>query len=296
MVPRNRTRIEPTQDGREGAPWRPRMADSDERQSNSVMISSEKMSKAGETLEPGSIQPSRALGLQTESIPEHPNPNPHSHSHPHSHPHSPPPSTQPLSFYNFNYLGPLPRESSTGPTLPPSLPPNTPTMASTMAPIPRGAAPKPRPMSLPPTSYSQSYSSTSSERPRQYVEQPIASAQRHSQRGLEPPKQRTTNRILGDYTLSKTLGAGSMGKVKLAHHNVTGEKVRVTLLLSFLSTFLLCRNVFFFLLPLFSVLNICRHDHSPNGPSWPMSFSQFDGVIHGSDCPSAISLILSSGP
>jgi serine/threonine protein kinase len=37
---------------------------------------------------------------------------------------------------------------------------------------------------------------------------------------------RSTNRILGDYTLSKTLGAGSMGKVKLATHNVTGEKVR----------------------------------------------------------------------
>lgn len=34
-----------------------------------------------------------------------------------------------------------------------------------------------------------------------------------------------TNRILGDYTLSKTLGAGSMGKVKLATHNITGEKV-----------------------------------------------------------------------
>lgn len=34
-----------------------------------------------------------------------------------------------------------------------------------------------------------------------------------------------TNRLLGDYTLSKTLGAGSMGKVKLATHNITGEKV-----------------------------------------------------------------------
>jgi serine/threonine protein kinase len=32
---------------------------------------------------------------------------------------------------------------------------------------------------------------------------------------------------LGDYTLSKTLGAGSMGKVKLATHNITGEKVCV---------------------------------------------------------------------
>lgn len=181
------------------------------------MLSSE-VSKAEQTLDPGSIQGvARPLGLQTESIPEH--------SHPHTHS-----SAKPLSFYNFNYLGPLPPES---PTHSPSSPPTTPTTASTTAPIPRGMASKPRPMSLPPTSYSPSYSGTSSERPRQYVEQPLASSQRHSQRGLEPPKQRTTNRILGDYTLSKTLGAGSMGKVKLAHHNVTGEKVRMTLPLSF---------------------------------------------------------------
>ncbi|KAJ7472050.1 hypothetical protein FB451DRAFT_1090269, partial [Mycena latifolia] len=39
-----------------------------------------------------------------------------------------------------------------------------------------------------------------------------------------------SNRILGDYTLSKTLGAGSMGKVKLATHNVTGEKLAVKIL------------------------------------------------------------------
>ncbi len=145
---------------------------------------------------------------QTDSIPEH---------------RPSPPSTEPLSFYNFNYLGPLPRQP---PTHPPSHPPTLPTTASTTAPLARGTAPKPRPMSLPPVSYAPSYSGTSSERPRQYVEQPLASAQRHSQRGLEPPKQRTTNRILGEYTLSKTLGAGSMGKVKLAHHNATGEKVR----------------------------------------------------------------------
>ena len=70
------------------------------------------------------------------------------------------------------------------------------------------------------------------EPPRQSVEQPLPLVQRHPQRAprLEPPKQSTTNRILGDYILSKTLGAGSVGKVKLAHHNVTGEKVRMTLL------------------------------------------------------------------
>jgi hypothetical protein len=197
------------------------------------------MSKAGRTPDRGSIQrPARPFGLQTESIPEH--------SHSHSPPHSSPNNTEPLSFYNFNYLGPLPRDSSIGPTThTPSLPPNTPITSSATAPIPRGAASKPRPMSLPPTSYAPSYSGTSSERPRQYVEQPLASAQRHSQRGLEPTKQRTTNRILGDYTLSKTLGAGSMGKVKLAHHNVTGEKVRITFPLSFFQARAMQERIFF---------------------------------------------------
>ncbi|KAK6977871.1 Non-specific serine/threonine protein kinase [Favolaschia claudopus] len=51
----------------------------------------------------------------------------------------------------------------------------------------------------------------------------------------DPSKSQTTpakrtNRILGDYTLSKTLGAGSMGKVKLATHNITGEKLAVKIL------------------------------------------------------------------
>ncbi|KAF7349497.1 Non-specific serine/threonine protein kinase [Mycena sanguinolenta] len=42
--------------------------------------------------------------------------------------------------------------------------------------------------------------------------------------------KKRSNRILGDYTLSKTLGAGSMGKVKLATHNITGEKLAVKIL------------------------------------------------------------------
>ncbi|KAG7440976.1 Pkinase-domain-containing protein [Guyanagaster necrorhizus] len=41
---------------------------------------------------------------------------------------------------------------------------------------------------------------------------------------------RTQRRILGDYTLTKTLGAGSMGKVKLATHNLTGEQMAVKIL------------------------------------------------------------------
>ncbi|KAJ7640305.1 Pkinase-domain-containing protein [Mycena polygramma] len=50
---------------------------------------------------------------------------------------------------------------------------------------------------------------------------------------IPPPrsqKPKRSNRVLGDYTLSKTLGAGSMGKVKLATHNVTGEKLAVKIL------------------------------------------------------------------
>ncbi|KIY68622.1 Pkinase-domain-containing protein [Cylindrobasidium torrendii FP15055 ss-10] len=41
---------------------------------------------------------------------------------------------------------------------------------------------------------------------------------------------RTQRRLLGDYTLTKTLGAGSMGKVKLARHNVTNEEYAVKIL------------------------------------------------------------------
>ncbi|KAF7290695.1 Non-specific serine/threonine protein kinase [Mycena indigotica] len=50
---------------------------------------------------------------------------------------------------------------------------------------------------------------------------------------IPPPrshKPKRSNRVLGDYTLSKTLGAGSMGRVKLATHNVTGEEYAVKIL------------------------------------------------------------------
>jgi hypothetical protein len=48
-----------------------------------------------------------------------------------------------------------------------------------------------------------------------------------SKRTASESRSRGSNRVLGDYTLGKTLGAGSMGKVKLAHHNQTQEKVGV---------------------------------------------------------------------
>lgn len=92
--------------------------------------------------------------------------------------------------------------------------------------IPRssGTSSRPRPVSMPPQSYNpaagvppstngEKESSTQETRPRQHRE------------GSTSKSGRSSNRILGDYTLSKTLGAGSMGKVKLATHNITGEKV-----------------------------------------------------------------------
>ncbi|KAJ7140057.1 hypothetical protein C8R43DRAFT_1018800 [Mycena crocata] len=61
---------------------------------------------------------------------------------------------------------------------------------------------------------------------------PPASKEQEADTRTRPPSSGTkrSNRILGDYTLSKTLGAGSMGKVKLATHNITGEKLAVKIL------------------------------------------------------------------
>ncbi|CAO3679618.1 unnamed protein product [Umbelopsis ramanniana] len=42
--------------------------------------------------------------------------------------------------------------------------------------------------------------------------------------------QRKPRKVLGNYTLSKTLGAGSMGKVKLAVHGITGHKLAVKII------------------------------------------------------------------
>lgn len=61
-----------------------------------------------------------------------------------------------------------------------------------------------------------------SEREREHRQSSSAS----KTNGSTSKSGRSSSRVLGDYTLSKSLGQGSMGKVKLAHHNVTGQKVR----------------------------------------------------------------------
>ncbi|KAG9308123.1 kinase-like domain-containing protein [Chiua virens] len=79
---------------------------------------------------------------------------------------------------------------------------------------------------MPPQSYS-SPQTSSSDRDKQ-----LMSDQKHRQHkdGSTSKQSRTANRVLGDYTLTKTLGAGSMGKVKLAIHNVTEEKLAIKIL------------------------------------------------------------------
>lgn len=108
----------------------------------------------------------------------------------------------------------------------PSSPPHT---TALPAPLPRGSTPnshRQRPVSMPPQTFVQA--STANPAPASETRERSHDENRERRRHRDDtPRSSRSNRILGDYTLSKTLGAGSMGKVKLATHNVTGEKVRV---------------------------------------------------------------------
>ena len=92
-------------------------------------------------------------------------------------------------------------------------------------------------MSMPPQSYAASNMNNPEEKPERERERDRdrersdrgerdrdRQSDRHRGHGSTNKSSRS-NRILGDYTLTKTLGAGSMGKVKLATHNLTGEQV-----------------------------------------------------------------------
>lgn len=63
-----------------------------------------------------------------------------------------------------------------------------------------------------------------SQPPRRSYATPAASP-RHQEMPMERPAP-VKRRNLGDWNLEKTIGAGSMGKVKLARHHTTGEQVR----------------------------------------------------------------------
>lgn len=117
---------------------------------------------------------------------------------------SPAPVTQPQAVREQSYL------------------PNIPPLSQSPAPRKTSSQHKPRPLSMPP----QNNHATPERGDRQHAED---GGRREREQGSSS-KPRSTNRLLGDYTLSKTLGAGSMGKVKLAHHNMTGEKLAVKIL------------------------------------------------------------------
>ena len=85
---------------------------------------------------------------------------------------------------------------------------------------------RPRPLSMP--MEPQKYASAGAEPAASSNAQSTNSHRESSRDGRSRQSRGTTNRSLGDYTLGKTLGAGSMGKVKLAYHNITGEKVCLT--------------------------------------------------------------------
>ncbi|KAH8105695.1 hypothetical protein DFH11DRAFT_1833939 [Phellopilus nigrolimitatus] len=57
-----------------------------------------------------------------------------------------------------------------------------------------------------------------------------AQAPLESSTSIRTQKPRNSSRVLGDHTLGRTLGASSMGEVKLAYHNLTGEKLAIKIL------------------------------------------------------------------
>ncbi|KIJ13649.1 hypothetical protein PAXINDRAFT_100605 [Paxillus involutus ATCC 200175] len=126
---------------------------------------------------------------------------------------------------------PTPTSSSTSTetttTFPTSTTTVTTTAAATVIPRPLPAPTGRRPVSMPPQAYNPSPATSSSDRDRQQMSE---SKHRQHRDGSTIKQGRSSNRVLGDYTLTKTLGAGSMGKVKLAIHNITEEKFAVKIL------------------------------------------------------------------
>ena len=85
---------------------------------------------------------------------------------------------------------------------------------------------------MPPQSYEQSNDPIPAKCEQRPAEE--NSRQQRVDQSVPCVSSRASNGVVGDYTLSKTLGVGSMGKVRLAKHGNSGE--RVCLLFGFLVT------------------------------------------------------------
>ncbi|KAK2461106.1 hypothetical protein APHAL10511_006885 [Amanita phalloides] len=89
---------------------------------------------------------------------------------------------------------------------------------------PRPSSTRPRPVSLPPKPFHPPTSHSDSRDRSSMPPQDIPQNHRKHRASAR------SNRLLGDYSLGKTIGAGSMGKVKLAVHNVSGDKLAIKIL------------------------------------------------------------------
>ncbi|KAG8833802.1 serine/threonine-protein kinase KIN2 [Serendipita sp. 399] len=87
----------------------------------------------------------------------------------------------------------------------------------------RASSGRPRPLSMPPVSTSDGPATQQASDHANHGQEHRSQTHQSSRRGTSRP----TVRVIGNYSLGKTLGAGSMGKVKLAYHNVTGEKLAI---------------------------------------------------------------------
>ena len=83
---------------------------------------------------------------------------------------------------------------------------------------------RPRPMSMPPAANPDAPPAQQAQDQTHHAHESRSQAHSSTRRG----GSRATVRVIGNYSLGKTLGAGSMGKVKLAYQNQTGEKVSTT--------------------------------------------------------------------
>ncbi len=59
---------------------------------------------------------------------------------------------------------------------------------------------------------------------------PQSDSPRAGENGGEPPSARRTEQRIGQYIIKKTLGEGSFGKVKLAVHRISGQKVALKII------------------------------------------------------------------
>lgn len=87
----------------------------------------------------------------------------------------------------------------------------------------RAPSSRPRPVSMPPVSNTDAPTATGGQEQSSHRDEHRGQGHSSSRRGAS----RQTVRVIGNYSLGKTLGAGSMGKVKLAYHNQTGEKLAI---------------------------------------------------------------------